>query len=50
MNNTIVVEVASPLLRPGLTMRTTVSERYAERAAEQMLDLARRVNAKQASK
>lgn len=44
-NNTVTITIGSPLLRPGLTLSTEVSAAYADSAAEQMLDLARRINA-----
>tara|TARA_Y100000780_G_scaffold191058_1_gene178942 strand:- start:31790 stop:31960 length:171 start_codon:yes stop_codon:yes gene_type:complete len=46
-NNTVTITVGSPLLRPGLTISTDVSMGYAETAAEQMLGLARAINAPQ---
>lgn len=43
-NNTVRIEVGSPLLRPGLTISTEVSAAYAETAAAQMLEIARAIN------
>ena len=48
-NNTVTITVGSPLLRPGLTISTDVSMGYAETAAEQMLGLARAINAPKGS-
>lgn len=44
-NNTVTIAIGSPLLRPGMTISTEVSIGYAETAADQMMDLARRINA-----
>lgn len=44
MNNAVIIEVGAPILRPGLTIRTTVSERYADKAVAQLMAIARRVN------
>ena len=44
-NNTVTITTGSPLLRPGMTISTEVSIGYAETAADQMMDLARRINA-----
>lgn len=44
-NNTVTITIGSPLLRPGMTISTEVSIGYAETAADQMMDLARRINA-----
>lgn len=45
MNNTIKIKVGSPLLRPGLTIETEVSEKYAAEAAKLLIDIARSINA-----
>ena len=44
-NETIEIEVASPILRPGLVLRAKVSKRYAASAAADILDIARVINA-----
>lgn len=44
MNNAVTIEVGAPLLRPGLTIRTTVSERYATQGVAQLMGIVRSVN------
>jgi hypothetical protein len=44
MNNTWEIEIASPLLRPGMTIRTKVSERYLVAAIKKGMDSVREVN------
>jgi cell division protein FtsI/penicillin-binding protein 2 len=45
MNNTYTVKVGSPLLRPGLTIETNVSERYVKNAARKLIGMVREINA-----
>lgn len=40
-NNTYTLTVGSPLLRPGLTLTTTTSEKYVVSAAHKLMELAR---------
>lgn len=49
-NAKVEIEIKSPLLREGLTIRTWTSEAYAPSAAKAMLGLARQINSKEASK
>lgn len=44
-NETYEVVVASPLLRPGLTIKTTVSARYVVQTVKALLDKVREINA-----
>lgn len=44
MNNEYCLRVGAPLLRAGLTIETTVSERYVVAATEKLLDLVRAIN------
>lgn len=44
MNTPHIVTVAAPLLRPGLTISATCSERYASRVAHKLLSIAREIN------
>ena len=46
MNNTIKIKVASPLLRPGITITTKVSSKYAVEATELLMNLVREINGK----
>ena len=43
-NNTITITVASPLLRPGLTISTEVSAKYAESGVDQLMEIVGKVN------
>lgn len=43
-NNTYRLSIASPLLRPGMTISTDVSERYVPSAAEKLMALVREIN------
>lgn len=43
-NETIEIEVSSPLLRPGLVLRTRASKKYASDAAVDILAIARLIN------
>ena len=45
MNNAYTIEVGAPLLRPGLTIKTTVSVKYVEPATREIMDLVRQINA-----
>lgn len=44
-NAAVEIEVSAPMLRPGLTIRCSVSEKYAANAASAMIELARSINA-----
>jgi hypothetical protein len=44
VNNTWEVEVTSPLLRPGITVRTKVSEKYLVSALNKAMDTVREFN------
>jgi hypothetical protein len=44
LNTPHVVTVAAPLLRPGLTISATCSERYVVRVTKRLLELAREIN------
>jgi len=44
MNNAYTITVGSPLLRSGLTISTTTSEKYAAEATERLLNLVRQIN------
>jgi len=44
MNNGFTIKAESPLLRPGLSVQTTTSKRYAKAAAEQLMDIVRDIN------
>ena len=44
MNNKIVIKVEAPLLRPGLSIETTVSGKYAQKGLEQMMGIVRNFN------
>lgn len=48
MNNTIKIVVESPLLRPGLRLETTVSEKYVVKATEFLMGIVREINSTQA--
>lgn len=43
-NEAIEIAAASPLLRPGLTIRTRASKLYAADAAADLLEIARAIN------
>lgn len=43
-NETYEIEVTSPLLRPGVVIKTRVSEKYLVRTVKKLLDLVREVN------
>lgn len=45
MNNAITITVGDLLLRPGLSISTKTSERYAATAAYRLVNIAREVNA-----
>ena len=44
MNNRYEIEVAAPLLRPGMTIRTTCSEKYVVDVTQVLMDMVRQVN------
>lgn len=44
MNTPHIVTIAAPLLRPGLTISATCSERYVSRVAHKLLSIAREIN------
>ena len=44
MNNGITIKVGSPLVRPGLTLETTVSAKYVKVATIEMVEFAREIN------
>jgi len=43
-NATVEIEISSPILRSGLTIRTWTSEKYVDSAARSMLNIARSIN------
>jgi len=43
-NNKYELEIGSPVLRPGLTLKTIVSERYVTSAAKKLMELAKEIN------
>lgn len=43
-NETIEISIGSPLLRPGITLRTWVSQKYVVSATKELLDKAREIN------
>lgn len=45
-NNKYEIEIGSPLIRAGITIRTTVSEKYVESAVEKMMEMVRKLNNK----
>jgi hypothetical protein len=45
MNNTYNVTVKSPLLRPGIVIETTCSEKYLAAVVEKLMAMVREVNA-----
>ena len=47
MNNTYKITVSSPLLRPGITIETEVSERYVVPVLKQMMEQVREFNSPQ---
>jgi len=46
LNNTWVIEIESPILRPGITVSTEVSERYVVEAVIRAVQIAREINSK----
>jgi len=46
VNNTWQIEISSPLLRPGIVIRTEISEKYLVKALEQAMVMVREFNAK----
>lgn len=43
-NQTYRIKIESPLLRPGLSIATETSERYAADAADRLMEIARHIN------
>ena len=43
-NETYTIEVMSPLLRPGITIRTNVSKTYLAEAVRDLMEIVRRIN------
>jgi hypothetical protein len=43
-NQTYRIKITSPLLRPGLSISTETSERYAPDAAHRLVEIARKIN------
>lgn len=43
-NNTYKVKLESPLIRPGLTIETEVSENYVKETTDKLMNLARQIN------
>ena len=43
-NEAYEVEMGSPLLRPGITIRTKVSEKYLESTVKKLLNKVREIN------
>lgn len=44
-NETVEIELSSPLIRAGLVLRTRTSKRYAADAAADLIEIARAINA-----
>lgn len=45
LNNRYTIEVATPLLRPGLSIHTEVSERYVVPVTLKLMSMLREINA-----
>lgn len=43
-NETYTIEVMSPLLRPGITIRTEVSKNYVVETVRDIMEIVRRIN------
>lgn len=43
-NEAYEITISSPLLRPGLTIKTSVSQRYLVKTTRELLDLVREIN------
>lgn len=43
-NNTYTIEISSPLLRPGITIRTEVSEKYVVAVVQDLIEKIREIN------
>lgn len=43
-NETYEIEIKSPLLRPGITIRTFVSQKYVKTTVLSLLDICREIN------
>jgi len=44
MNNTYEIKIESPLVRPGITITTKCSEKYAVPVVEKIMEIVRQVN------
>ena len=44
MNNKYTIRVTHPLIRPGLTIETEASERYAMQVVEKLMEIVRAIN------
>jgi len=47
LNNPYKITVEAPLIRPGLRIETTVSEKYVEEAVSRVMGMVRRINEKE---
>lgn len=43
-NETYTIEVMSPLLRPGITIRTEVSKNFLSETVHELMEMVRRIN------
>jgi hypothetical protein len=50
MNNKYKIKVEAPLVRPGITIETEVSERYLVPAVKMVMDKVREINAESTTK
>lgn len=50
MNNKYEVKIESPLLRAGLTIKTTCSEKYLPKVVEKLMSMVREINNQEAPK
>jgi hypothetical protein len=50
LNNKYIIRIKDPLLRPGLSIETEASERYAVDVAEKLMGIARDINKREAEK
>ena len=44
LNNTYEIRVESPLLRPGITITTKVSEKYLDAVVDKLMAIIRKIN------
>lgn len=44
MNNTYKIKVDSPLLRPGITITTKCSEKYAVKVTKKIIEIVKELN------